>query len=46
MRDNINKKESVLKDRFEKLKEMMERAISEEEPIPQEEKKKVDDADV
>jgi hypothetical protein len=46
---NIEKKESVLKDRFEKLKERMERAISEEEekePIPPEEKKKVDDADV
>jgi len=47
--DNIGKKESVLKDRFEKLKERMERAISEEEekePIPQEEKKKVDEADL
>jgi hypothetical protein len=46
---NIEKKESVLKDRFEKLKERMERAISEEEekePIPQEEKKKVDEADL
>jgi hypothetical protein len=46
---NIEKKESVLKDRFEKLKERMERAISEEEekePIPQDEKKKVDEADL
>lgn len=43
--DNIGKKETILKDRFEKLKERMERAISEEEekePIPQGEKKKVD----
>jgi len=47
--DNIEKKETILKDRFEKLKERMEKAISEEEekiPIPKEEKKKVDDADV
>ena len=42
---NIEKKETVLKDRLEKLKERMEKAISEEEekePIPLEEKKKVD----
>jgi len=42
---NIEKKETVLKDRLEKLKEKMEKAISEEEekePLPLEEKKKVD----
>jgi hypothetical protein len=42
---NIEKKDTVLKDRLEKLKERMEKAISEEEekePIPLEEKKKVD----
>ena len=42
---NIEKKETVLKDRLEKLRERMEKAISEEEekePIPLEEKKKVD----
>ena len=42
---NIEKKETVLKDRLEKLRERMERAISEEEekePIPLEEQKKVD----
>lgn len=42
---NIEKKETVVKDRLEKLKERMEKAISEEEekePIPLEEKKKVD----
>ena len=47
--DKINKKETILKDRFEKLKERMERAISEEEekvPIPKEEQKKVDEQDV
>jgi len=47
--DKINKKETILKDRFEKLKERMEKAISEEEekaPIPKEEQKKVDEKDV
>lgn len=47
--DNIDKKETILKDRFEKLMERMDKAISEEEeqePIPLDEKKKVDDADV
>jgi len=42
---NIEKKETVLKDRLEKLRERMEKAISEEEekePIPLEEQKKVD----
>ena len=42
---NIEKKETVLKDRLEKLRERMEKAISEEEekePIPLEEKNKVD----
>ena len=47
--DKINKKETILKDRFEKLRERMEKAISEEEekvPIPKEEQKKVDEQDV
>ena len=47
--EKINKKETILKDRFEKLRERMEKAISEEEeraPIPQEEQKKVDQQDV
>ena len=47
--DKINKKETILKDRFEKLKERMEKAISEDEekvPIPKEEQKKVDEKDV
>jgi hypothetical protein len=42
---NVEKKETVLKDRLEKLRERMEKAISEEEekePIPLEEKKRVD----
>ena len=47
--DNINKKETILKDRFQKLRDRMEKAISEEEekaPIPKEEQKKVDEKDV
>jgi hypothetical protein len=47
--DKINKKETILKDRFEKLRDRMEKAISEEEekvPIPKEEQKKVDEQDV
>jgi hypothetical protein len=46
---NIEKKKSILKDRLEKLRDKMEKAISEEEekePIPIEEKKKVDGQDV
>jgi hypothetical protein len=46
---NIEKKKSILKDRLEKLRDKMEKAISEEEekaPIPIEEKKKVDENDV
>lgn len=42
---NIEKKETILQDRFEKLRERMEKAISEEEekvPIPLEEQKEVD----
>lgn len=42
---NIEKKETILQDRFEKLTERMEKAISEEEekvPIPLEEQKEVD----
>jgi len=45
---NIDKKESILKDKLEKLRERMEKAISEEEeqqPIPADEQKKVDDED-
>lgn len=45
---NIEKKETILQDRFEKLRERMEKAISEEEekePIPLEEQKKVDTDD-
>ena len=47
--DKINKKETILKDRFEKLRERMDKAISEDEekvPIPKEEQKKVDEKDV
>jgi len=47
--DNIEKKETILKDKLEKLRERMEKAISEEEeqePIPQEEQGKVDTDDV
>jgi hypothetical protein len=47
--DKINKKETILKDKFVKLRERMEKAISEEEekvPIPKEEQKKVDEQDV
>jgi hypothetical protein len=47
--DKINKKETILKDRFQKLRDRMEKAISEEEekvPIPKEEQKKVDEQDV
>lgn len=47
--NNIEKKETILKDRFEKLVEKMEKAISEEEeekPIPADEQKKVDDNDI
>ena len=47
--DKINKKETILKDRFEKLRDRMEKAISEDEekvPIPKEEQKKVDEQDV
>jgi len=46
---NIEKKETILKDKFEKLRERMEKAISEEEekqPIPKDEQKKVDDEDI
>lgn len=45
---NIEKKETILKDKLEKLRERMEKAISEEEeqqPIPSDEQKKVDDND-
>jgi hypothetical protein len=45
---NIDKKETILKDKLEKLKERMEKAISEEEeqqPIPTDEQNKVDDDD-
>src|ERR1051325_7826863 len=45
---NIDKKETILKDKLEKLRERMEKAISEEEeqqPIPADEQKKVDDED-
>ncbi|HSA74514.1 MAG TPA: hypothetical protein VLD84_11230 [Nitrososphaeraceae archaeon] len=45
---NIDKKETILKDKLEKLRERMEKAISEEEekqPIPPDEQKKVDDED-
>ena len=45
---NIDKKETILKDKLEKLRERMEKAISEEEeqqPIPPDEQKKVDDDD-
>lgn len=43
--DNVENKAAVLKDKLEKLRERMEKAISEEEeqePIPLEEQKKVD----
>jgi hypothetical protein len=45
---NIEKKETILQDRFEKLMDRMEKAISEEEeqkPIPLEEQNKVDTDD-
>ena len=45
---NIDKKETILKDKLEKLRERMEKAISEEEeqqPIPPDQQKKVDDDD-
>ena len=45
---NIDKKEAILKDKLEKLRERMEKAISEEEeqqPIPPDQQKKVDDDD-
>lgn len=45
---NIDKKETILKDKLEKLRERMEKAISEEEeqqPIPTDQQKKVDDDD-
>jgi len=43
--DNVENKAAILKDKLEKLRERMEKAISEEEeqePIPLEEQKKVD----
>lgn len=47
---NIEKKETILQDRFEKLKDRMDKAISEEEeeqePIPLEEQKNVDADDI
>ena len=46
---NIEKKETILQDRFEKLMDRMEKAISEEEEqeaIPLEEQKKVDADDI
>ena len=45
---NIDKKETILKDKFEKIRERMEKTISEEEgqkPIPKEEQKKVEEQD-
>ena len=45
---NIDKKETILKDKLGKLRERMEKAISEEEeqqPIPPDQQKKVDDDD-
>ena len=45
---NIDKKETILKDKLEKLRERMDKAISEEEeqqPIPPDQQKKVDDDD-
>src|SRR5574342_903733 len=45
---NIDKKETILKDKLEKLRERMEKAITEEEekqPIPPDEQKKGDDED-
>jgi hypothetical protein len=45
---NIDKKETILKDKLEKLRERMEKAISEEEEqqsIPSDQQKKVDDDD-
>ena len=45
---NIDKKETILKDKLEKLRERMEKVISEEKgkkPIPKDEQKKVDDED-
>jgi hypothetical protein len=45
---NIDKKETILKDKLEKLRERMEKAISEEEeqqPIPPDQQRKVDDDD-
>lgn len=47
--ENIDKDKEVLADKFEKLRERMEKAISEEEeeaaPLPLEERKKVDEQD-
>jgi len=47
--DNIDKDKQVLADKFEKLRERMEKAISEEEeeaiPLPLEEREKVDEQD-
>jgi hypothetical protein len=47
--DNIDKDKQVLADKFEKLRERMEKAISEEEeeaiPLPLEERQKVDEQD-
>lgn len=46
--DKLEKKEEVLRDKFQKLAERMEKAISEEEeqePIPLEEQKEVDEED-
>jgi len=45
--DNLEEKETILKDKFENLRERMEKAISENEiPIPQGEQKEVEDEDV
>lgn len=46
--NKLEKKEDVLKDKFQKLAERMEKAISEEEeqiPIPLDEQKKIDEED-
>jgi hypothetical protein len=47
--DNIEKDKAILADKFEKLRERMEKAISEEEeeeiPLPLEEREKVDEQD-
>ncbi len=44
---NIDKKETILKDKLEKLREKLDRIISEkgEKPIPKDEQKKVEDQD-